>query len=176
MRDYQLIRAWLRQANADLDAARDSSGALACHRRYWLQQACEKGIKALGAILWNGPAAYDKRFRSEFLYKHSPLKNLRETPGIPKPLSLLLRELEAELRRIDGHGLLAKVDSTTPTTDAMDVSYRYPFVDSSSGDIIAPVDFRGWDAYQGNEGGVISAVDRFLKAVRNRSKLNRVSD
>ena len=47
------LKAWLRQARADLEAGK-LEAAPECHRRYWLQQACEKGIKALGQILWNG--------------------------------------------------------------------------------------------------------------------------
>jgi hypothetical protein len=56
------LKAWIRHARADLDAGR-CEGGVECHRRYWLQQACEKGIKALGQILWKGSAADDGRFR-----------------------------------------------------------------------------------------------------------------
>ena len=38
--------AWLRQAHADLRAARTESGLVECHRRYLYQQAYEKAIKA----------------------------------------------------------------------------------------------------------------------------------
>jgi hypothetical protein len=139
MLDRDLLRAWLRQAESDLNAARGGEpGAPECHRRYWLQQACEKGIKALGVLLWRGRAEDTGRFRSDFLHEHSPLKNLRE-PGIPKSLALLLREIEVELGKVDGSGLLSRVDSTTPTTDPRDVSYRYPFIDPTR-QLIAPAD------------------------------------
>ena len=48
------LKAWLRQARADLNAGR-SQGGDECHRRYWLQQASEKGIKALGLCLTATP-------------------------------------------------------------------------------------------------------------------------
>ena len=173
MPDRDLLRAWLRQADCDLTAARVAEpGILECHQRYWLQQACEKGVKALGMLLWRTPSADDGCFRREFLHKHSPLRNLKETPGIPKSLISLLRELEAELAKLDGRGLLMKVDSTTPTFHPMDVSYRYPFEDSA-GQVIAPADYERWDVYQGNIEGITAAIDRFLKAVRNRSKAER---
>ena len=45
------LKSWLRQAHADLEAG-GIQASQECHRRYWLQQACEKGIKALGLLLW----------------------------------------------------------------------------------------------------------------------------
>lgn len=176
MPDRKLVLAWLRQADCDLVAARIAEeGILECHQRYWLQQACEKGIKALGVLLWRGPAVHDGRFRGDFLHKHSPLQHLQKTPGIPKSLTLLLRELEAEISKLDGSGLLMRVDSTTPTTDPTHVSYRYPFVDSA-GELKAPAEYREWDSYQGNIEGVTAAIRRFLKAVRNRSRVERDPD
>ncbi len=171
------LKAWIRQARADWEAGRATSGS-ECHRRYWLQQACEKGIKALGIVLWNGPAADDGRFRHHFLHQHSPLKELADEaaadPKFPKSLHLLVRQLEAELAKIDGEGLLRKVDSTTPRKDPTEVSYRYPFVDTA-GQEIAPVDWTAtdWDAYQGNFAGVVAAIDRFLRAVEGRRQRGR---
>jgi hypothetical protein len=171
------LKAWLRQARADLDAG-TLDAAQECHRRYWLQQACEKGIKALGQILWNGPPSEDGRFRQHFLHKHSPLKQLAQKaaadPALPKSLHLLLRQLDAELGKLDGEGLLRRVDSTTPTTEPTDASYRYPFRDAA-GNEVAPVDLRtaDWDAYQGNALGVAAAIDRFLRVVENRRQRGR---
>jgi hypothetical protein len=171
------LRAWLRQARADLEAGR-SDGGEECHRRYWLQQACEKGIKALGLILWRGSTSENGVFRGHFLHKHSPLKQLQKDVDndatLPKSLRLLLRAIESELGQLDGEGLLRKVDATTPTTDPTEVSYRYPFRDSSGQDI-APVDWTptDWDAYQGNVAGVVASVDRFLRAVENRRQRAR---
>ena len=149
-------------------------GGEECHRRYWLQQACEKGIKALGLILWRGPASDEGVFRASFLHKHSPLKQLKSDPLLPKSLRLLLRALETELERLDGAGLLLKVDATTPRTDPTEVSYRYPFVDATGRDV-APVDWTSadWDAYQGNIAGLVASVDRFLRAVENRRQRAR---
>jgi hypothetical protein len=172
-----LLKAWLRQARADLNAGRGGGGE-ECHRRYWLQQACEKGIKALGLVLWNGPPESDGVFRDRFLHKHSPLKQLatelENDPSLPRPLRMLLRQIEAELYKLDGEGLLRRVDGTTPTTDPTDVSYRYPFRDSA-GRTLAPQDWTttDWDAYQGNAAGVVAALERFLRAVDNRRQRTR---
>jgi hypothetical protein len=166
------LKAWLRQARADLEAGRSESGQ-ECHRRYWLQQSCEKCIKALGLLMWAGPAADEGAFRTHFLHRHSPLKQLAaeisKSPALPKSLRLLLRQIETELTQLDGEGLLRKVDGTTPTTDPTDVSYRYPFRDSAGKDV-APRDWTSteWDAYQGNATGVAAAVERFLRALDNR--------
>jgi hypothetical protein len=171
------LRAWIRQARADLDAARLPNGA-ECHRRYWLQQACEKGIKALGLILWRGAVADEAGFQRFFLHHHSPLKQLRDEigadPASAKSLRLLLRQLDAELQNLDGEGLLRKVDATTPTTDPADASYRYPFRDSA-GQEMAPVDWQtaDWDAYQGNFDGVTASIGRFLRSVENRRQRGR---
>jgi hypothetical protein len=176
MADDRLM-AWIRQARADLDAGRAGVGA-ECHRRYWLQQACEKGIKALGIVLWRGAAAEEGRFRQHFLHRHSPLKQLSAEvaadASLPKSLHLLLRQLDAELGRIDGEGLLRRVDSTTPTTDPTEVSYRYPFKDTAGSDV-APRDWNAaeWDAYQGNRIGVVAALERFLGSIENRRKRGR---
>jgi hypothetical protein len=171
------LKAWLRQARSDLQAARDEGGH-ECHRRYWLQQACEKGIKALGLVLWNGPGADEGAFRGHFLNKHSPLKQLEtelgNDPALPKSLRLLLRQIEVELEPLDGEGLLRRIDATTPTTDPTQVSYRYPFRDSS-GKEVAPRDWSAteWDAYQGNAPGAAAAIDRFLRSVENRRLRSR---
>ena len=69
------LKAWLRQARADLEAGRGDA-VEECHRRDWLQQACEKGIKTLGLILWRGPASDEDILRRHFLHRHSPLKQL----------------------------------------------------------------------------------------------------
>jgi hypothetical protein len=173
---------WIYQAQADLDAGRGST-AHECHQRYWLQQACEKAIKALGIIIWNRPPALDGLFGKYFLHKHSPLAHLRhelnqstdaDLVKHKKAFTLLLQQIESELRSLDGGGLLLSVDSTTPTTKPNDVSYRYPFRDSSN-NVVAPRDWTitDWDAYQGNAMGVVRAVERFLHVVANRLRVNK---
>jgi hypothetical protein len=168
----ELLKAWIRQANADLQAGR-AERSIECHRRYWLQQAYEKGIKALGMMLWRGPPAEDGLLRAHFLHSHSPLRRLKDdilaNPTLPQSLQRLRRQIETELNALDGDGLLRKVDGTTPTTDHTGVSYRYPFQDAATGEDIAPMDWTTaeWDAYQGNATGVIAAIERFLKAVEN---------
>jgi hypothetical protein len=166
------LRAWLRQARADLAAGRAPNVA-ACHRRYWLQQACEKGIKALGLILWRGHANEEGMLRNYFLGRHSPLKQLAKEvandPNVPRSFRFLLRQLETEMRQLDGANVLERVDATTPSMDPMDVSYRYPFQDGA-GAHVAPIDWTDsdWDAYQGNGQGLVAAIARFLDAVENR--------
>ena len=166
------IKPWLLQARADLEAGK--AGGQECHRRYWLQQACEKGIKALGILLWAGEPAEDDLFRKHFLHKHSPLQHLKnefDTHGIPsRALPRLKREIETELGQLDGDGLLRKVDGTTPTTTVGDVSYRYPF---QVGDRkVAPCELETiqWDSYQGNAMGVTAAIDRFLRQLENQQR------
>src|SRR3712207_5287731 len=103
MVDKEVVKAWLRQARADLEAAEQRlGGAGECHRRYWLQQANEKCIKALGLVSWAGPASDAAAFRSHFLHKHSPIGYLGKQTGLPKSLWLLTRQIEVELHRIDG--------------------------------------------------------------------------
>ncbi|WP_437877944.1 hypothetical protein [Sorangium sp. So ce513] len=172
MADRAQIDAWLRQAKADLQAGRTQSDDVSeDHRRYWLQQCCEKALKALGLLLWRGPASDDGMFRAHFLHKHSPLKELQQAAALPKSLKLLLREIEVELGKIDGAALLRKVDATTPTVDPTGVSYRYPFR-AASGQHVAPCEWvtADWDGYQGNALGITAALDRFIKAVENAVK------
>jgi hypothetical protein len=147
--------------------------AIECHRRYFLQQACEKGTKALGLILWRGSDTTS--FNHYFLYRHDPLTRLKQQPDLPRALRLLLITVQAEFQGIDNAGLLFRVDGTSPSTNPMAVSYRYPFVDTATGARVAPVDWRtsDWDAYQGNEVGVIRAVKKLLDTVERRAKRDR---
>jgi hypothetical protein len=178
------IEAWLRQAQADLTAGASTAKETSpCHRRYWLQQACEKGIKALGRLLWasrNDPVA-QKAFEKHFLWEHSPWLELDAyvkaptaptAPAAPRAITVLHRQIDAELRKIDRKGVLRKVDATKPTKKPDDMSYRYPFLDA--GIHRAPCELRAtrWDAYQGNRRTVIGAVRRLLECVANRAKLH----
>lgn len=162
------LKVWLRQAKADLDAA-DVPGVQPCHQRYWLQQGCEKTIKALGLHRWRD-AANDRALNSYFLNKHSPFKNLRDEanePNAPRSLRYLLRELETDLESLDNWALIEKVDGTTPTVSSLNVSYRYPFTDTRTAKLTAPFDWAqsDWDDYQGNLQGVRAALRRFYEYV-----------
>jgi hypothetical protein len=172
---HLVIKSWLRQADEDLKAGQAIRGDVSeCHRRYWLQQACEKGIKALGIILWKDNID-DEIFKHNFLHKHSPLKNLLEIlekNKLTKSLYMLVRQIEAEINKLEGKDIIRKVDATTPTTDLTDVSYRYPFVDKQ-GNIVAPVDYPDWNSYQGNAMGVTDTIKDFLTKVRNRLMKDR---
>lgn len=81
--------------------------------------------------MWRGHANVEGQFRHYFLGRHSPLRHLATEvagdPDVPRSLLLLLGQLEAELAKLDGAGVLRRVDATTPTMDPIDVSYRYPF-------------------------------------------------
>ncbi|MBX3181657.1 MAG: hypothetical protein KIT72_12680 [Polyangiaceae bacterium] len=167
------LKAWLRQARADLEASRQTVLA-ECHRRYLLQQAYEKGVKALGLRLWRGSLA-DADFRRLFLHRHDPLSRLQAEADLAKALRIFLRQINSELSTLDNAGLLLRVDGTSPTTNRSDVSYRYPFIDSQTGSVIAPVDIStdDWDAYQGNEMGVARAIERFLKRVESLIRRSR---
>ena len=170
--DGDLLRAWIRQARADLGAGCSLAGE-ECHRRYWLQQACEKALKAFGLILWHGPED-DSVLRRRFLLQHSPLSVLAAEPDLPKPLRALVREIKAELGQMDNGKLLLQLEGTTPTTNATDVSYRYPFVDTD-GNARAPADWTAtdWNAYQGNAQGLSAALSRFLDRIERRRRLSR---
>lgn len=173
---------WIAQARADLEASR-ANMVYECHKRYWLQQACEKGIKALGIVIWRHEPPLDGLFRRYFLHKHSPIAQLkRDLNDNPNPdlvthsrrFTLLMNQIETELRKLDGGPLLLKVDSTTPTTNPTDVSYRYPFRDSAN-NLVAPRDWKtaDWDAYQGNTVGVNQAIERLLHSVENLYRVSR---
>jgi hypothetical protein len=87
MADKPELLAWLRQARADLDACVKGREVLAeCHRRYLLQQACEKGVKALGLVLWDERTADVATFARFFLHRHDPLTRLRVQPELPRSL------------------------------------------------------------------------------------------
>lgn len=43
-----------------------------CHRRYLLQQAYEKGMKALGLVLWDERTPDITSFNRFFLHRHDP--------------------------------------------------------------------------------------------------------
>lgn len=150
---------------------------------YWLQQACEKGIKALGIVIWRPEAPLDGLFRKHFLHKHSPIAQLKSDlkdksdPDLAthsRRFTLLLKQIEADLGKLDGGPLLLKVDSTRPTPNPIDVSYRYPFRDSAN-NIVAPRDWTtaDWDAYQGNAMGIERAIERFLREIENQYRVSK---
>lgn len=160
------VRKWIEQAEADLKASRVTDESLGeCHRRYWIQQSCEKAIKAYAMMRWTGSAAEEAEFSRLVLLQHSPLKNVI-APNAPlsKSLHLLSRQVEIFVRSLDNSGMLLRVDATTPRNDPAEVSYRYPFI--VEGEYVAPISFDGWDNYQGNFEGVRAAVTRLIAAVK----------
>jgi len=167
----QQVKTWIAQAEADLVAAQVVAAGLGeCHRRYWIQQSYEKGIKAYALMRWTGDADHDAEFARLFLLQHSPLKTVLDASApLSKPLHLLAREVEVFVRGLDNADLLLKIDATTPRNDPGEISYRYPF--TANGDYVAPASFGDWDAYQGNVVGVRAAVRRLLGAVKDPLKL-----
>ena len=100
MASHAALRAWTRQARADFNAASVvTAGISECHRRYWLQQACEKAIKTLGLLLWRGHPSNEGDFKRWFLNRHDPLKTLGAQPALPKSLKLLLQQIHSEQAR-----------------------------------------------------------------------------
>ena len=141
---HLLVKSWLQQAAVDLKAGKAVSDNVSeCHRRYWLQQACEKCIKAFGILLWDENID-DSNFKNSFLTKHSPLKNLRErlvNKELSNQLFTLNRHINSEINSLEGKDILLKIDATTPTTDVHNISYRSPFVNNVTGKVLAPVDY-----------------------------------
>lgn len=173
MATRQQVKAWVEQADADLLAARaESSDLRECHRRYWIQQAYEKAIKAYALMHWNGTAQEQSQFERLFLLQHSPLKTVAETmTPLSKALHVLDRDVRAfVLKNLSGEAsTLLKIDSTTPRNAPEEISYRYPFL--VDGKYTAPIAYEDWDGYQGNFMAARGAVERLLRAVRAELKL-----
>lgn len=165
------VRSWIDQAEADLAAARvEAVGIAECHRRYWLQQSYEKAIKALALMKWTGGAADEAEFARQFLLQHSPLKKVGTTPTpLSKALRALARVLDAQVHGMDNGNILLRIDATTPTSDPVEVSYRYPFL--RDGQFLPPASFDDWDLYQGNFMAAESAVRRLIGVVKDELKL-----
>jgi hypothetical protein len=176
MLDFAQVDCWIRQAEADLRAGGVASiGIEENHRRYWLQQSCEKAIKAWGLLHWagGGNADDEKDFVKVFLKQHAPYDEIQSaTQPVPQSVYKLRREIYLFLNSLDNSKMLEKLDATKPFFDPSQISYRYPFLDG--GRYVAPSEYGGWDAYQGNVMGVAAAVDRLIKAVRaDLKKLRR---
>jgi len=171
---HKQVKAWVRQAEADLNASKAETASLAeCHRRYLIQQSYEKAIKALALMLWESATSEETtQFDRLFLGQHSPLKTLAEAAdSLYRPLYLLNRQLKTFLMGLDNGALLLKIDATKPMKKDDKVSYRYPFVDEESGSYTAPVDFDGWDNYQGERRDALKCVTQLLGAVGDQLKL-----
>jgi hypothetical protein len=180
-------KLWLQQARADRDASRATKIG-DCHKRYLLQQAYEKAIKALGLACMNEHQAKDKRIASAlgdyFLHHHTPMtvfssdddaERLRELladyPGFGATVHRQLKTIRTRILTILGDRTDAKIvkvwekiDATRPTKSIDSVSYRYPFVDPPKSSLgIAPCAWAGWDAYQGPEQDVRDAIDELIR-------------
>jgi hypothetical protein len=175
-------KLWFQQARADRDASK-AAKISDCHKRYLLQQAYEKAIKALGLACMNEHQAKDKKIASAlgdyFLHHHTPMtvfssdddaERLGEIqaayPKFGENVHRQLKTIRMQIVTILRDGTDAKVvkiwekiDATRPTKSIDSVSYRYPFVDPQNQLGIAPCAWTGWDAYQGPEQDVRDAVD-----------------
>jgi hypothetical protein len=137
---------FLVQARADLRAS-ECPDLPACHRRYWIQQCCEKAVKALGISLWSKPLGKpreaDHEFTRRFRLEHSPLAGLDEATKAPgSHLKAFKRLLMGELRDFPELAALLKVDALAQSANSEKPSLRYPFVDRTTGEWVAPVE---WD-------------------------------
>lgn len=180
---------WLRQARSDFDAARvNEERILECHRRYWFQQSYEKAIKAIAiASISDADEEFLQAFQDYFLRHHAPVFSFklktREWEGVeeelrgkfPKTwesisnrLRLLRRSLEQLETKLTQRSTLQQIETTTPSLSPNDVSYRYPFFEQANRPetAIAPADFRGWAAYQGDEQRVTEAIQELLDCAR----------
>lgn len=192
-------KLWLEQSRADLSAAQSNgAGILECHRRYWLQQAYEKAIKALMLAKLDGPDRRNPQVllivRDVLLRSHTPLQDLpseetreqmrerleKQYPGQwqrgVKVVYLLVREIKQFIVSQTARGVLERIDDTRPSISADVPSYRYPFFEGDSA--ITPARWQGWTAYQGDEAAVVAALTELTAAVgkalplsgRNRTK------
>jgi hypothetical protein len=179
---------WLQQAKAD-EAASRAKGALAeCHRRYLLQQAYEKAVKALALACLTKKQRTNKRFASAlgdcFLHHHTPWTVFSTMDDAEWKVSLLtaydkdwahlLKDLKALRNHVaarlqqgaDAATVTAwkRIDATRPSKAADAVSYRYPFVDAKTDpEGVAPSNWKGWTAYQGDEKSVREAVAELFR-------------
>jgi methylphosphotriester-DNA--protein-cysteine methyltransferase len=184
---------WLKQARADEKASR-AAGLTECHRRYLLQQAYEKGVKALALALLTTKQAKDKQFASAlgecFLHHHTPVtvfsnkddaaweEELRAAykgnwEKLLRELKTFRRALATEMgRESDNHIVDAwqKIDGTRPSKVIEAVSYRYPFIQPAYPDGIAPSEWNGWAAYQGEADHVRNAIATLLERAGQQVK------
>jgi methylphosphotriester-DNA--protein-cysteine methyltransferase len=184
---------WLKQARADEKASR-TAGLAECHRRYLLQQAYEKGVKALALACLTTKQAKDKQFASAlgecFLHHHTPVtvfsnkddaaweeelrasykgnweKLLRELKTVRRTLATALGR-ESDKRIVDAW---QKIDGTRPSKVIDAVSYRYPFIQDAYPDGVAPSEWNGWAAYQGEADHVRNAVVTLLERAGQQVK------
>lgn len=180
-------RLWFKQARADAKASAAGHDLAECHRRYLLQQAYEKAVKALALANLPKRLDADRQFASALgdylLMHHTPWtvfsgKNDEEWRNelrgayaarwseLLRKLKELRRNVAIQLQRDTDARIVEvwkQIDSTRPSRSVDEVSYRYPFVVDEQSDGIAPVDWDGWSQYQGAEELVRSAIEELLQ-------------
>ena len=180
---------WLRQAKADAAASRVKGQLAECHRRYLLQQAYEKGVKALALACLTKKQGNKKQFASAlgdcFLHHHTPFtvfstkvdaewaEELRQAYGrdwetLLKGLKVLRTEVAKRRQNgADAKTIAAwkKIDGTRPIKAVNAVSYRYPFVDPAQKfpEGVSPADWSDWNSYQGVDVVARGAVAELLE-------------
>ncbi len=183
---------WLEQAKSD-EKASAAKQLNECHRRYFMQQAYEKSVKALGLAILTRNQKSDKPFASVlgdyFLNHHTPLTVLSESvtddakndikKRYPKKHEKLIKQLTTfriQLKRrmldkVDAkvEGIWKKIDATRPSKNSSKVSYRYPFLDGAIE--IAPCAYNKWDAYQGSRTDVENAIKELFMRAGNAVKI-----
>lgn len=166
----QEVRCWLDQAEEDLRVARETLDHIEApsHGRYWYQQCYEKTIKAWGLMAFSSPDDNaEALFRRFFLQRHAPIRELaNQGPSMTPHLKRFMRQVESFIESSGHASALRQLDATLPTTDPTQISFRYPFRDiEDGGRWMAPVEYAGWDRYQGNQMAVEAAVGRLMKLV-----------
>jgi hypothetical protein len=178
-------RTYLEQAKADFRASQVTNPALlACHTRYFLQQAYEKSLKAYMLVKVD-PDEHPQvlyLLRDTILGSHSPLADFRPEDDLSelqerlirqypdhwqrgiKVLKTLRREAYGLLKGRRGANVLVQLDATRQSIRADVPSYRYPFFQGD--ETIVPSQWQGWDTYQGVLGEAVAAVSELVEAVK----------
>jgi HEPN domain-containing protein len=174
MVDVGRAKCLLRQANYDLVAAQAGAAEIReNHRRFWLQQAYEKALKAWAILDFRSRDASEAMaFEKVYLLGHSPLyrfqhPNLEKHVNISRVLSRSLRTFLNRSLTAEDIRILETIDAMVPSDDPSVVSYRYPFLDPGSQALIAPSDFTAWDEIQGTHVQVGSTLRRLIRKVND---------
>lgn len=173
--DQDEVWAWLEQAKADLQAASvlvDENTE--SHRRYWLQQAYEKAVKAFGLSLLESPSEEHRaELRGGFLRHHDPVRSFEAHPPASKVISALKRRLSTFVRSHPEYPTLDRLEEHKARLDSSSMSYRYPFKRAQDATWIAPARFADWSELLGSFDKSREAVRSFVTAVENEHKKMR---
>lgn len=173
--DQDEVRAWLEQARADLLAASvmvDENTE--SHRRYWLQQAYEKAVKAFGLSLLESPTAAERaELRKAFLGHHDPVQSIEKHAPESKLIHALKRRVSTFVQSQRDYTALNRIEDHKARFDHTTMSYRYPFKRAQDATWITPAQFTDWSELLGSFDKSIEAVGSFVNSVENEYKKMR---